>query len=169
VYNHLVGNYSAAINLLLPVIEGMIWDISVAEHLARGGIYSSDTVLDGRDLKKRVLLARDGTPLNYDPIDGVRPPTLRELLESSRMREILDPEFVRHFCQELYSQERNPVLHGLNLDYNDPLLSTRLLLVIEYLESLIRKRNYKYPAQLDPPDYWTRHGREEEYFKAQRV
>ncbi len=53
IYNHLIGNYSAAVNLLFPIIEGICWDISVAEHLVNGRIFSTDSDLKTRDLKKR--------------------------------------------------------------------------------------------------------------------
>jgi len=150
-FNHLIGNYSASANLLFPLIEGIIWDISVAEHLKNGGIYTTDSDLTTRDVRKRTLLGKDGSPV-------AKPhgyPTLKDLLESTRMGDIINTDFFKMLIQEMYPSERNPILHGVKLDYNDPWQSSRMLLMLEYLHHLIRKQNYLYPEQLDEPGYWT--------------
>lgn len=96
--NHLIGNYSASANLLFPLIEGIIWDISVAEHLKNGGIYTADSDLTTRDVRKRTLLAIDSCqiakPHGY--------PTLKDLLESTRMGVIINTDFFRLLIQEMY-------------------------------------------------------------------
>lgn len=151
IYNHLVGNYSSSVNLLFPIIEGICWDISVAEHLKNSGIYATNSDLTTRDLKKRILLDDNGQPL------AIRhgTPTLKELLEQTRMKNIFHIQFLKLVCSELYPEERNPILHGITLDYNSPFQSARLFLMLEYLHVLIKKRGYGYPDQLDPNGYWT--------------
>jgi hypothetical protein len=149
--NHLLGNYSAAANLLFPIIEGIIWDIWVAEHLRNRTIYTSDSDLTTREVRDRTLLGKDGLaiakPQGY--------PTFKELLESTRMVDILNIDFLKMLIQEMYPIERNPILHGVKLDYNDPWQSARMLLMLEYLYHLIEKQKYVYPEQLDELGYWT--------------
>jgi len=152
IYNHLIGNYSAAANLLFPILEGIIWDISVAEHLQNQNIYTQNSDLTNRNIKDRTLLHKNGSPISKR--HGY--PTLRELLELTEMSDIINLNFFETFIQEMYPSERNPILHGLKLDYNDPWQSARLLLMLEYLHHLIKKHNYLYPEQLDEPGYWTR-------------
>ena len=152
IFNHLIGNYSAAVNLLFPLIEGICWDISVAEHNVNGEIYSTDSDLTTRNLKKRRLLDETGTPIKT----CYSAPALKDLMERTRMKTIFNTDFLSWICSELFPEERNPILHGVTLDYNFPFQSARLLLVLEYLFNLIKKKGYRYPDQLDPPNYWTR-------------
>lgn len=151
ILNHLVGNYSASVNLLFPLIEGIIWDISVSEHLRNHNIYTDDSDLTTRDVRKRTLLGKNGSqlakPHNY--------PILRELLELTAMGDIIDTDFMKMFIQEMYPSERNPILHGTKLDYNDAWQSSRMLLMLEYLFALIETQKYQYPEQLDEQGYWT--------------
>jgi hypothetical protein len=151
VFNHLIGNYAAATNLLFPLIEGIIWDISVSEHLRNQNIYTKDSDLTTRDVRNRTLLREDGSPVPKPH----RYPTLQELLESTRMRDIINADFLKMLIQEMYPSERNPILHGVKLDYNDPWQSSRMLLMLEYLHHLIKKQKYVYPEQLDEVGYWT--------------
>jgi len=151
IFNHVVGNYCASVNLLFPLIEGVIWDISVAEHLLNGGIYTTSSNLSTRDVKSRQLLDDSGTPI---PIRHGAP-SLKELLENTRMKNIFHTQFLKFLCGEVFPDERNPILHGVLLDYNSPSLSSRLLLVVEYLHSIIKNKQYLYPVQLDPTGYWT--------------
>lgn len=151
ILNHLIGNYSASINLLFPLIEGIIWDISVAEHLRNHNIYTDDSDLTSRDVRKRTLLGKNGSPI-------AKPhgyPTFKELLESTMMGDIINADFMKMLIQEMYPSERNPILHGVGLDYNDPWQSSRMLLMLEYLLRLIETRKYLYPEQLDEQGYWT--------------
>jgi len=148
-YNHLIGNHSAAANLLFPIIEGIIWDISIAEHLKNQNIYTQDSDLTNRNVRDRILLNKDGFPV----IKHHGYPTLRELLELTEMSNIINLDFFEMLIQEMYPSERNPILHGLKLDYNDPWQSARLILMLEYLHHLIKKHNYLYPEQLDETGY----------------
>jgi hypothetical protein len=147
----LIGNYSAASNLLFPLIEGIIWDISVAEHLRSNNIYTQNSDLETRDVRKRTLIAKDGSTIPKS--HGY--PTLKELLELTRIGDIINTDFLRMLIQEMYPSERNPILHGVKLDYNHPWQSSRLILMLEYLHSLIKREKYTYPEQLDEPGYWT--------------
>jgi len=154
IYNHLIGNYSASINLLLPIIEGIIWDISVAEHKKNGGVYEDElSDLTSRDIKKRVLLNEGGKPINLRN-NKIDPSRIKDLIEQTKMKDIFNRKFIKMFCQELYSEERNPILHGSELDYNISILSSKLFLVLEYLLYIIKKEGYKYPTELDPPNFW---------------
>ena len=151
IYNHLIGNYCAAVNLLFPIIEGVCWDISVAEHIANGGVYTAESNLKTRDLKNRQLIDENGNPI----LIRHGTPTLRELLEQTKMKTVFHTQFMKFLCSELFPEERNPILHGMRLDYNLPFQSARLLLVLEYLHAIIKNKKYKYPVQLDPEGYWT--------------
>lgn len=151
IFNHLIGNYSASVNLLFPLIEGICWDISVAEHIVNKGIYTADSDLTTRNLKKRRLLDEAGAPIQV----CYSAPTLKDLMEKTRMKKIFNTDFLSWICSELFPEERNPILHGVTLDYNFPFQSARLLLVLEYLFKLIKEKGYRYPDQLDPPNYWT--------------
>jgi len=151
ILNHLVGNYSASVNLLFPLIEGIIWDISVAEHLRNHNIYTDDSDLTARDVRRRTLLGKNGSPITK-PYGY---PTLRELLELTAMGGIINTDFMKMLTEEMYPSERNPILHGVKLDYNDAWQSSRMLLMLEYLFRLIEKQKYLYPEQLDEPGYWT--------------
>lgn len=151
VLNHLIGNYSAAVNLLFPLIEGIIWDISVAEHLRNGDVYTKDSDLTTRDVRRRTLLGKDGSPIGK-PYGY---PTLKDLLESTKMNDIINTDFLKMLIQEMYPVDRNPILHGGKLDYNDPWQSSRMLLMLEYLHHLIEEHKYLYPEQLDETGYWT--------------
>ncbi len=154
IYNHLIGNYFASINLLLPIIEGIIWDMSVAEHKKNGGIYKDElSDLTSRNIKKRVLLNEGGKPINLRN-NKIDPPRIKDLIEQTKMKNIFNTKFIKMFCQELYSEERNPILHGSELDYNISILSSKLFLILEYLLHIIKKEGYKYPIELDPPDFW---------------
>lgn len=157
-FNHLIGNYAAATNLMFPLIEGVIWDISVAEHLANNNIYTQDSDLTTRDVRKRTLLGRDGSPLPK-PYGY---PTLNNLLGSTKMGDIINTDFLRMLIHEMYPSERNPILHGVKLDYNDPWHSSRMILMLEYLHHLVKTQKYQYPDQLDEPGYWTQEKSKEE-------
>jgi len=151
IYNHLIGNYSAATNLLFPIIEGICWDISVAEHLANGGVYTTNSDLTTRDLHNRQLVDASGNTIQVH--HGT--PSLRELLEQTKMKDVFHVQFMKLLCSELFPEERNPILHGMRLDYNLPFQSARLLLVLEYLHAVVKSKGYRYPVQLDPEGYWT--------------
>jgi len=150
IFNHVIGNYCAAANLLFPIVEGICWDISVAEHLAKGGIYTEESNLKTRDLKSRQLIDEQGNPLSLR--HGV--PTLKEMMEQTRMKNVFHVQFLKFLCSELFPEERNPILHGIRLDYNLPFQSARLLLILEYLHATIKSRKYVYPIQLDQEGYW---------------
>jgi len=149
--NHLIGNYSAAINLLFPIIEGIVWDMSVAEHLLNNNIYTSESDLTNREIRNRTLKDKDGNLISKR--HGY--PTLQELLQKTKMNDIIHIDFFKMLIGEMYPIERNPILHGIKLDYNEPWQSSRLLLMLEYIHDIIKKRGYNYPEQLDPADYWT--------------
>ena len=71
------------------------------------------------------------------------------------MGTIINIDFLRMLIQDMYPSERNPILHGIKLDYNDPWQSSHMILMLEYLHALIKREKYIYPEQLDEPGFWT--------------
>lgn len=130
--NYLQENYAAAINLLLPIIEGIIWQHSVYLHNMGRKVYSSDSKVDAKSRLNFKLLTKSGEVLESDQ-------TIKLLLTKTHMRDEIPPTLIEHFCEELY-QERNLILHGIDLTYDTKSNCARKLFVLEHIFGIIFRR-----------------------------
>lgn len=112
--------YSASICTALTVIEGMIWDFSKEYHALSGGVYC------GNDFTKIKLDSQKETS-NF---------TVGTLLKQTNFKEVLNMEFITYFCDELYN-ERNPILHGQELECFNLENASKKIATIEYLLTVV--------------------------------
>lgn len=110
--------YSSSIYSCLPIIEGILWSFS--KFLDSKGI---NIFKDSSDYK--ILI-------NKDNGKEIKEPTIGDLLKFTIIRDYLDLEFINYFCDELYN-ERNPILHGKELNFDSNLNAAKKIGTIEYL------------------------------------
>ncbi len=148
------NNCSVAILILLPQIEGLLWDL--AELLNNQGqfIFEPGTGYDNSAFKANLYevdktqesyILKDGTKKKYLLINRkdagnlsaklnksgkpVKSDTIGTLLKESAFRFYLDIDFIGHFCAELYLK-RNEILHGRNLAFGSIENAIKKLMVL---------------------------------------
>lgn len=137
------GYYGAAISLIIPQVEGIIWDYADRYNNKFKNVYS----IEGNN---RYLLSTNGKKIsNY---------TVGNLLKQSNFGMILDQDLLSYFCDELYN-ERNPIFHGRDLSFPTKLNAAKKLCSFEYiieqinnnlLGELLKTMNETFnPAQVD--------------------
>lgn len=94
---HLQSDYVASISILLPQVEGLIWDVGVQLHLVDNSHPLSEFKLNGQG---KVILDKKGKPVKWGMHD----------LVSAIWKY---PPFEVRFKDKVYSGEfRHPILHG---------------------------------------------------------
>lgn len=86
--------YDSALIIIFSVIEGLLWELSYQVN-KKEKVFDND-FSTMYDFKKKVKFQST---------------RIRDVIERTAVKNYLDPEFIKEFCQELY-EERNPVLHG---------------------------------------------------------
>lgn len=84
--------YDSALIISFSVIEGLLWELS----------YEVD--------KKEKVFVNKSTMYDCDKKE-FSSNRIRDVIERTVVRNYLDQDFIKEFCEELY-EERNPVLHG---------------------------------------------------------
>ncbi len=120
--NYRRKGYAAVVNLLLPQIEGIIWQFSVYLHNIGLKIYDTDEKLDIRKRRYYGVCGKKG----IIPADNQ---TLRILLTETTMSNEIFAPLIEHLCSELYD-ERNLVLHGIDLSYDSKDNAAKKLFVL---------------------------------------
>lgn len=111
------GYYGATISLIIPQIEGVIWDY--AEYFNRK--FENVYRIEG---DRRYLLTLNGKELdNY---------TVGNLLKQSEFGKVLDQNLLSYFCDELYN-ERNPIFHGRDHTFSSKFNAAKKLCSFEYV------------------------------------
>ncbi len=111
------GYYGATISLIIPQIEGIIWDYSKIYNRKFNNVYR----IEGDNW---FLLTTNGKEIdNY---------TVGNLLKQSEFGMILDQELLSYFCDELYN-ERNPIFHGRDLSFPSKFNAAKKLCSFEYI------------------------------------
>ena len=78
-------------------IEGLLWDLSIEVH-------RTDPIFDESDKTGKSLLELS----TNEVFETTR---IREVLERTALKNHVDIQFIRDFCDDIY-EERNPILHG---------------------------------------------------------
>ena len=115
---HAGGDYIVSISVLLPQVEGLIWDIGVAKGLVDPTPNS------------RVRLTKDGDPKTY--IDRKRKERIEKWGLPSLTREIWGYEMIKKKVEKDYYSEsfRHSVLHGRNIDQFNRRRSTETVMIL---------------------------------------
>lgn len=121
IFNHQEGRYEAAINLLLPLIEGVLWDTAIHFH------------------KAKIVEIFAGEPKYFESLLNISDREIprahsgvRDLVRQTRLNSYLNPDFIDYFASEIYD-ERTPILHGMVINYGSALNSCSKLAVLEYI------------------------------------
>ena len=111
------GYYGAAISIIIPQIEGILWDYAKIYNRKYKNIYK----VVGSDY---YLLTNKGQELKKY--------TVGNLLQQSEFGELFNQDLLHYFCDELYN-ERNPIFHGRDLEFPTKLNAAKKLCSFEYI------------------------------------
>jgi hypothetical protein len=123
--------YASSICTALPLIEGSIW--AFAEY------YNSvEKNLFIRVNKERHLILTTGKK--------AKDYTVGDLLKKSNLTDFFDENFINYYCDELYN-ERNPILHGKELNNFNKLNCAKKIMTFDYMtdsmNAFIKKQHFK--------------------------
>lgn len=111
------GYYGATISLIIPQIEGVIWDYAEYFNRKFNNVYRIED-------DKHYLLTLSGKEMdNY---------TVGNLLKQSEFGKVLDQDLLCYFCDELYN-ERNPIFHGRDNTFSSKFNAAKKLCSFEYV------------------------------------
>lgn len=123
--------FDSALILLFATIEGFLRDMVMLINIEQKIYLKDGTIYDCINHKK------------------FKSNKIRDLLEKTYVKEYLDNDFLKYFCNELYA-ERNPVLHGNNICYEckeKSICIIKKLFSLEYvvdrLIDIIKERTFK--------------------------
>lgn len=88
--------YDSALIIIFSVIEGLLWELSFEVNK------KEQVFINPKDPKEMY---------DYKKKKGFQSTRIRDVIERTAVKNYLDEEFIKEFCEELY-EERNPVLHG---------------------------------------------------------
>lgn len=132
--------YATVILLLLPQIEGLLWELAELLNAKHFFIFKSSAGANDAfkayfyriDKRQQSYCLKNNTKKEYFLISNSDLPnlllktnrrgnkekigTIRMLIKESAFRFYFDIEFIDYFCEELYPY-RNEILHGRNLDF----------------------------------------------------
>ena len=115
--------FASTIYTALPIIEGILWRF--AEYLFRSGVR-----IFAKQHDKISLIRKDDD-------SEIKEPTIGSLLKLTRFGNYFDLYFIEYFCSELYN-ERNPILHGKDVDFNSKINAAKKIGTIEYIATTIK-------------------------------
>ncbi|MUI54376.1 hypothetical protein [Aliivibrio fischeri] len=113
------GHFSLCVYAALPMIEGLLWEISNYVQKIEGRIFN---------LENEALVKNSGKI--------IRKPKIRQIIAETVLSDNLDSEFINYFCSELYD-ERNGALHGRVMPDISAANAGKKILTIEYLLDFI--------------------------------
>lgn len=93
IYNFNNKHYNSALIIIFSVIEGLLWELSLEVNKKEKVFINPKEMYDCEN--KKVFESN----------------RIRDVIERTVVKNYLDEEFIKEFCEELY-EERNPVLHG---------------------------------------------------------
>lgn len=91
------GRFEIAMISMYAEIEGLLWDLSIEVH-------KTEPIFDESDKTGKSLLEIS----TNEVFETTR---IREVLERTALKNHVDIQFIRDFCDGIY-EERNPILHG---------------------------------------------------------
>lgn len=86
-------HYDSALIIIFSVIEGLLWELA--------------SIINN---KEKVFIGK-GEMYDCEKKESFKSNRIRDVVERTAVKNHLDKEFIKEFCEELY-EERNPVLHG---------------------------------------------------------
>lgn len=86
--------WDSAMIIAFSVIEGLLWELSLEVNK-----------------KEKVFTNNHSGMYDCEKGEEFKSTRIRDVLERTSVKNYLDQEFIREFCEEVY-EERNPVLHG---------------------------------------------------------
>lgn len=86
-------HYDSALIITFSVIEGLLWELALIIN------------------KKEKVFIGKGEMYDCEKKESFKSNRIRDVVERTVVKNHLDKEFIKEFCEELY-EERNPVLHG---------------------------------------------------------
>jgi len=115
------GLFSSVMYSILPTIEGILWNFADLYDKVEKPLFK---VVNS----KRVLLQSNGKEMmNF---------TIGDLMNKTAIKDFFDEHFISYFCNELYN-ERNSILHGVDLNSFNKTNCAKKLLTFEYLTGII--------------------------------
>jgi hypothetical protein len=157
------NKYSSSIILLLPQIEGLLWELAEQFNNTDKLIYQpADKSLSAYDSfsfkidkSKGLYCLNDGSTKHFTEIvkkdfsalslrkdkngNLIKIKTIRILLKETAYRFYLYVDFIEYFCNELYD-ERNEILHGRILNFGTRENATKkilaLLMILDYFSEI---------------------------------
>jgi hypothetical protein len=142
-YAYRLGHYALSNRLLWQVIEGLLRDVAFA--IPQSTITGDDDTDD------------DGTVV-FDPTVASRhdeKANLPKLLQGAEMQAWLSKiGFDTASFDVLYKDDRNPLLHGNNLEAQFPDSCHLKIAILRILYQGVCHTGLIYPSRLDPGDFW---------------
>ncbi|MCY0977181.1 hypothetical protein PGH12_01310 [Chryseobacterium wangxinyae] len=115
------GLFSSVMYSILPTIEGILWDFADLYDKFEKPLFKTVN-------SKRVLLQSNGKEMmNF---------TIGDLMNKTAIKDFFDEHFISYFCNELYN-ERNLILHGVDVNSFNKTNCAKKLLTFEYLTVVI--------------------------------
>lgn len=131
--NHQNKRYASSINLILPQIEALIWVIAAyLQKVKKVRIFRRAPIKNFWDFSpvKYGHIELIGSKGNF--ITGKQNITIRNLVSKTKFNEFLHETQVKFFVNELF-EERNLILHGNIVDYDDELNSCKKIICFTHL------------------------------------
>ncbi|SGZ09685.1 Putative uncharacterized protein [Moritella viscosa] len=119
------GHFSLCVYAALPMIEGLLWEISNYVQKTEGGIFNLE----------QEALVKGSSRI-------IRKPKIRQIIAETVLSDSLDSDFINYFCSELYD-ERNGALHGRVMPDISASNAGKKILTIEYLLDFIAALHQK--------------------------
>lgn len=117
--NYNDGRYASSLVLALTTIEGLIWDFASIVNTRSKTIFDSS-----------------GDMINYKTKISFSSNKVKELIRNTDVKKYILDEFIIYFCEELY-EERNPIVHGRDINSFKKNVVEKKLFVIEFLMKII--------------------------------
>lgn len=131
--NHRNGRYAAAINLILPQIEALIWIIAAyLQKVRKVKIFRKAPITNYWEFNLQRYSKIELIQTNGKIIKGKQHITIKKLVSETNLNTFLHEAQVKFFVNELF-EERNPILHGNATDYDSEIDSCKKIICLRYL------------------------------------
>lgn len=128
-YHHITKDFVSSVPLLLSQIEGLLWDMGIKEKIIENKTNSINLI----DEKGNFILNKKGKPLEC----SVEQLTSKLFGGNSELK--------KHISKKVYSEHlRHPILHGRKTNYDNEILSTMLILMLDMIIENIKERGAIY-------------------------
>jgi hypothetical protein len=123
--------FASSICTALPLIEGCIWAFAEYYNSVKKNLF---TEING---ERHLILTTGNNSKDY---------TIGDLLKKSNLTDFFDEHFINYYCDELYN-ERNPILHGKEVDNFSKLNSSKKIMTFDYMtdhmNAFIKQQHFK--------------------------